>query len=249
MKGSLNHKRLRRLKMKIRIILIILIGIIGCGVYIGTYYHADAQAVGCLEGNEVVKVEQYHDEIWFMPRRGVADTAIIFYPGAKVDAAAYAPLMQNIVEEGIVCVIDQMPFHMAVFGVNRAEDTMQRADAIQHWYIAGHSLGGAMAAKFVSSHQTEMEGLILLAAYSTEDLSNTSLRVLSIYGDQDGVLNLKKYDQYRTNLPESLEQIVLKGGNHAQFGMYGKQWKDGEAKMTGEKQRTETAKHIVNFLK
>ena len=36
---------------------------------------------------------------------------------------------------------------------------------IRHWYIAGHSIGGAMASQFASSHPDQAGGLILLGAH------------------------------------------------------------------------------------
>lgn len=39
------------------------------------------------------------------------------------------------------------------------------------WYVGGHSLGGAMAASYAAKHTDELDGLVLLAAYSTADLT------------------------------------------------------------------------------
>ncbi len=38
----------------------------------------------------------------------------------------------------------------------------------------------------------ELDGLVLLAAYSTADLTDSGLRVYSTYGSEDGVLNREK---------------------------------------------------------
>ena len=94
-----------------------------------------------------------------------------------------------------------------------------------------------MAASYAAKHPDLFQGLILLAAYSTEDLRDSGLSVLSVYGSEDGVLNRKKYDVYRENLPENTLEVVLDGGNHAGFGSYGEQDGDGKAKITQEIQR------------
>ena len=51
-----------------------------------------------------------------------------------------------------------------------------KAAGIEAWYMGGHSLGGSMAASYLEQHSSEYDGLILLASYSTADLSQTDLR-------------------------------------------------------------------------
>ena len=55
-----------------------------------------------------------------------------------------------------------------------------------------HSLGGSMAASYVAEHVSSFEGLVLLGSYSTADLSESDLSVLSICGSEDRVLNREK---------------------------------------------------------
>ena len=88
----------------------------------------------------------------------------------------------------------------------------------------------------VSSILPTVDGVILLASYSTAALQNSGLEVVSIYGSNDGVLNLEKYDKYRENLPEDFKEEVIEGGNHAYFGKYGFQEGDGEATIANENQ-------------
>ncbi len=49
-----------------------------------------------------------------------------------------------------------------------------------------------MAASYLGKHTDEYDGLILLAAYSTADLSDSDLKVLSLYSSNDGVLSMEK---------------------------------------------------------
>ena len=74
---------------------------------------------------------------------------MVFYPGARVEASTYAPLMQETAASGIDCFLMKMPANLAIFGINRAD--VVRSDiagySYDHWYIAGHSLGGMMACK------------------------------------------------------------------------------------------------------
>ena len=93
-----------------------------------------------------------------------------------------------------------------------------------------------------------LEGLILLAAYSTADLTETGLEVLSLYGTEDGVLNRQKYESSRVNLPEGFREVIIEGGNHAQFGSYGPQEGDGTAAITQTAQIRQTADAIAAWM-
>ena len=101
-----------------------------------------------------------------------------------------------------------------------------------------------MATSFAAEHQEDLDGVVLLAAYPTDELE---IPVLSIYGSEDGVLNKEKYND-SIGLSQNLTEIVIKGGNHAQFGNYGDQSGDGEAQISKEDQWDETARQIEEFI-
>ena len=106
-----------------------------------------------------------------------------------------------------------------------------------------------MAASYVSKHTEDFEGLVLLASYSTEDLSDSGLKVFSVYGSEDGVLNREKYEEYRSNLPEDTVEYVIEGGNHAGFGSYGEQEGDGQARISQGEQIAITVEKIKSEIK
>ncbi|SHJ09242.1 alpha/beta hydrolase [Parasporobacterium paucivorans] len=218
-------------------------------IYTGTYYHA-AQEVGAFTvSDEFIEVEERDGNLVFYPAGENPETALVFYPGGKVEYTAYAPLMRYIAQEGYTCILVQMPFNLAVFDINAAESVMEEFPEIEDWYLGGHSLGGAMAASFVADQSGEIDGLFLLAAYSTVDLSGIDLDVLSIYGSEDGVLDMEKYGEYLSNLPkDASEEVVLDGGNHAQFGLYGEQKGDKTAEISAEIQQRKTAAVIVEWI-
>ena len=105
-----------------------------------------------------------------------------------------------------------------------------------------------MAASYLGEHADEYEGLILLGSYSTTDLSDSDLEVLSVYGSEDGVMNREKYGENVTNLPSDFCEIVIDGGCHAYFGMYGEQKGDGVPTVTDEEQILLTADAITAFV-
>ena len=85
-----------------------------------------------------------------------------------------------------------------------------------------------MAASYAAEHTETFDGLILLGSYSTEDLRHSGLRIYSLYGSEDGVLNMENYEEYRIHLPEDTQELIIDGGCHAYFGDYGPQDGDGE---------------------
>ena len=231
-----------------------------CGFYINDYYHAGEEAaLAAGEAAADYTSQQDGDTLVFLPEgtdgtmldgSGPDDAGLIFYPGGKVEYTAYAPLMEAFAERGVLCILVEMPGNQAVLDVNAADGYQEEFPEIEHWYVGGHSLGGSMAASYAAKHAGDLDGLLLLAAYSTADLNGTGLDVLSVYGSEDGVLNMSKYDEYRQNLPEdTTTEMVIEGGNHAGFGDYGAQEGDGEAAVNGEKQREETAEAFMEILR
>lgn len=223
--------------------MIILAALSGGCAYLSDYYQANDHAIEAMAVHEDgIQVEQDVSVTWFLPNQPTA--GLIFYPGGKVEDTAYAPLMRAIAEKGILCGLVKMPGNLAVFSPNAANGLQQAHPEITDWYIGGHSLGGAMAASYAAKHSDDYAGLILLAAYSTKDLTSTSLRVLSIYGSEDGVLNRDSNEKDLKNLPE----VVIDGGCHAQYDSYGAQKGDGTPTISDEEQIQQTATCISRFI-
>ena len=72
--------------------------------------------------------------------------------------------------------------------------------------------------------------------------------MLSIDGSEDGVLDLEKYEQYRSNLPAGASEVVIDGGCHAGFGRYGAQDGDGTPVISSDEQISRTAEEIVRII-
>lgn len=82
-----------------------------------------------------------------------------------------------------------------------------------------------------------------------EIITGTDLQVCSLYGDRDGVLNMEKYNGYRSNLPDTTLERILEGGNHAGFGSYGPQEGDGISALEPGVQLQWTADSIGAFIR
>ena len=229
------------------IVVVLLVIIAACAIYLNDYYRADTQAIAALApADGVTKQMLPNDTMVYAPEN--AQAGMIFYPGGKVEHTAYGPLMEACAAEGILCVLVEMPFRLAVLDMDAAEGIQEQFPEIETWYIGGHSLGGSMAASYLSGHADEYAGLILLGSYSTADLSGGALEVLSVYGSEDTVLNREKYDENKANLPEDFAELVIEGGCHAYFGMYGAQDGDGVPTITNEEQIAIAVDAITGFI-
>ncbi|MBQ4243967.1 MAG: alpha/beta hydrolase [Clostridia bacterium] len=214
-------------------------------IYTADYYRADTSAEKALASGGGVTVEKA-DYGFFFDGPG-DDCALIFYPGGKVEETAYAPLLNRLAQNGVDAFLVKMPFRLAFFGMNKAQEIIDSYD-YSRFYIGGHSLGGVACASFAAKNPDLVDGVILLAAYPAEKLADSTGAVL-VYGSEDGVLNMEKYEKSKSLLPASFREYVIEGGNHAFFGSYGNQDGDGEAKITPAQQTEKTVEIIVNSMK
>ncbi len=241
MKDNKQKRKHSLLKIILAIVLVIVaVTGVSFGIYISDYYRPDDTAMEILENPGDVSILQDDQGNYTVLPQKAGDTGILFYPGGKVDERAYLPLLKKYAENGITCILVKMPFHLAVFNMNGADGIQKQYPRITKWYLAGHSLGGAMAAVYIARHVSEYQGLILLGAYSTKDLSDTDLTVVWIDGDQDGVINQKQVLKNQDHYPENTYVFMIAGGNHAQFGSYGVQKGDGQASISAKEQWQET---------
>lgn len=229
----------------IAIVLVLSVAAAGVNTWVEGQYPYGEAAAAALITDAAVTVEQTDTAIAFIPDEPVS--GFIFYPGGLVPAQAYTPLMQALAKEGVLCVVPVMPFRLAVLDMNAADGIAEQYPHITRWAIGGHSLGGAMAASYAAGHEEDFDALVLLAAYSTAKLPE-GLSVASIYGNADGVMNRAKYAEYRSNLPENTVELVIPGGNHAQFGDYGSQKGDGLAAIPPQEQLRQTVQIILPLL-
>ena len=245
----LHNKRKRKLFITVAsIVLALVILAVACAIYLGDYYRAEEGAIAAFAPTENISVSTLDNgNVVFEPQG--ATTGFIFYPGGKVEHNAYQPLMAELARGGILCVLVEMPFRLAVFDIDAADGIKEQYPDIENWYVGGHSLGGSMAASYLADHTDEYDGLVLLGAYSTKDLSSTGLKVLSVYGSEDKVMNREKYEESRVNLPSELSEVVIEGGCHAYFGSYGAQDGDGIPAISNQDQIRITAEAIIELTK
>lgn len=190
------------------------------------------------------------DRGWYVfEPEGDVRAGLIFYPGGLVDAAAYAPLMEQLRAHGVRAVIVPMPLDLAVFGIDRADEVIAAYPDVDTWIIGGHSLGGAMAAEYLKDGPGAVDGVFFLASYPAEstDLSGMPVVALSVYGTEDGV-DEAVFEASLERLPEGASLVEIEGGNHAQFGDYGPQDGDGVATIGRDQQQRQTVGAIVGLV-
>ena len=243
-----NEKR-GGLRIRLRLILCIMVVIIvvlltAMLIYLERYYHADASAYDYLKSSRNVTVTETKDGYLFDGPG--EDTCVVFYPGGKVEEESYAPLLYELAERGEDTFLLKLPFRLAVFDMDAAEDVMSQY-SYDHWLLSGHSLGGVAASSYTAKHAEDVDGLVLLASYPTKQIPD-EVRMLSIYGSEDQVLNQESYQESKELWPVDAQEIVIEGGNHAQYGNYGAQKGDGQASISADEQQAEVVRDILEMF-
>ncbi len=283
--GNKRSKKKIFLPLSLLLVLILLAFAVSFKIYTSNYYATDSSIVTDIKWQVRDRVVSYNDAdaTVFLPTNQKDKAVIVFYPGGKVEFSAYGGLMYTLAAKGYICVIPRMPENLAFLKIEAVDEIRKNyADDITtvgdiDWYLAGHSLGGVAAARYlaeqaaagnVSSGDGEsagaaengkggsegspevggFKGLILCASYPADDLSELGISLLSIRGSNDGVLNLNKYEKNKKFWPSHAEEKVIDGGIHSFFGCYGIQKGDGEPDITNVQQLETTAEMIDEWI-
>lgn len=218
-------------------------------------YRARPEAWAALSSDSHVSVTRGNG-CWALQPQRAEPLGLLFFAGALVQPAAYAPLLRSISEEGYYVLLVELP-HRGMFGgadgpqvLDRARAAMSRAAGVTRWVVAGHSKGGAVAARFVQVGDPALAGLILVGTSHPRDfsLADIQLPVTRVFGSRDTVADVEKLEANRHNLPPSTQMIRIDGGNHSQFGYYGFQPGDWPATISREQQQIATRRAILQAL-
>ena len=233
----------------IGILTVIVIGVLGVLVWSRTgTYPAGTIAMSALESTDRVTVTQ---DRWivFEPDQET-DTGLIFYPGGLVEPTAYAPILHQIAEEGVLVVITPMPLNLAIINTGAANAVIDAYPQITTWIIAGHSLGGASAAIFTANNPDSLDAIALWDSYPPDsaDLSDNNLSAISIFGTTNNFPNTDNFNAKKHLLPSDTEFTPIEGANHAQFGDYGPQKGDVAASISLAEQHEQVAEIMLDFI-
>ncbi|MBZ2164751.1 alpha/beta hydrolase [Methanobacterium spitsbergense] len=232
------------------IIFVLLIGsLTAFSIYVSDYYPSDSTALAALSSSGSYTVSDTTNSITFTPNSNKSKTGIIFYPGAKVQPESYSVLASKLAQNGYTTIIVKMPFNLAFFGANKANEIIDQHNDVTTWVIGGHSLGGVFASDYAVNHQDKIKGVIYLAAYPNINASNASFKALSIRGSQDGLTTSGDISKNLNKYPINTTFITIEGGNHYNFGDYGIQAGDNNSTISRQEQQNMTINHILIFLK
>ncbi len=234
--------------LALALVIVLLVASIGFVVWANDALQPMEEAIAALQSDAKVNVSNENGWYVFTPVGEAPTTGFIFYPGGKVDARAYAPQLHAIAEQGYLAVTMPMPLNLAIFGINEANDVIKAFPDIQHWAIGGHSLGGSMAARYVQSNPTVVEGLVFWASYPDIDLSMLPIEAVSVYGTLDGLAKVDTVKNAAKFLPADAIFVPIEGGDHGQFGWYGAQPGDNPATISRDEQEAQTVSATVNLL-
>jgi pimeloyl-ACP methyl ester carboxylesterase len=202
-----------------------------------------------LVSGQTVRVVSDSRSLAFLPATA-SGSGLIFYPGASVPPEAYAYLGRALAEKGHTTVIARFPLNFAIFSPGRAAGIIAAHSDVATWFLGGHSLGGAMAASWIRGHREAVRGLIFLASWPGwgDDLHDWNRPVLSISATFDGLATPAKLAASRNLLPATARFVELSGGNHANFGEYGRQNGDGVSTIEGTRQRAAVVEEVLAFI-
>ena len=205
-------------------------------------FEATDIALDAMEGSATVSVTQTWSRILMEPIGSDPPAAgLVFYPGARVDARAYAHVLTPIVEAGYRVVIVKPPLGIAFFSTSYATNWVNDDTELSRWAVGGHSLGGVVASSSEDNYG-EIVGLVLYASYPSSDISDRpGLAVASIYGTNDGLAEPERIRASASDLPPTAVLVPIEGAVHSDFGDYGLQPGDGQPGIT----RAEAQSQII----
>jgi dienelactone hydrolase len=188
----------------------------------------------------------------FRPAGAEPTTGLIVYPGASCDVRGYAPVLRRVAERGYLVVGVPMPLNMAIFAPDRADAVRAAFPAVQRWVVAGHSMGGAMAARYAHRHPDDLAGLILWDSYPPESdtLVDSPFPVWHIHRATADGRAPEKFEGMRKLFPVTSTWVPVPGGNHMQFGSFigGGYQEEWTAKITALEQQDIAVTGTLNAL-
>jgi pimeloyl-ACP methyl ester carboxylesterase len=216
-------------------------------------FSAVEPAIAAMQSDARVTVTESWSDVTLAPAEGGDGTAVLFQPGAKVEARAYAAVLRPLAEAGHTVVIVKQPLGIAFFSLGALSSAQSAHPEISRWIVGGHSLGGTVAAIEADDNDSasggDVVGLLLYASYPASDMSTTlTADVLSISGSDDGLATPADIDASKADLPASAQFVVIDGAVHSYFGDYGPQPGDGTPTISQQDARQQISFQSVGFV-
>ena len=204
---------------------------------------------GTFESNSEIEVFENADKISFNPNGKVDGAEVIFFQGGMTDPKAYAPLCRSIAANGFRCHLIKMAWRLPQFDYQKIYTLFDLNT--KRYVIGGHSQGAKMAAQFVYENPSLMKGLFLIGTSTPKDidLSNLTIPTIKLYAENDGLASVEEVMQFKDKLPQNSKLVLIKGGNHSQFGFLGQLFLDNAPEISLQAQQSQTLEELILFLK
>jgi len=246
------RRRLRRIRITGWTALsALLTTIVGFLAWAHTVYPADRAATIEVYRSGWVTVDDRSQAIIVTPDTDqtlLAETVLVFYPGARVDPYAYLPPLAHIAHDsGLRVVIARVPLNLALADTRDIEELAALAGPHTSVATGGHSLGGVKAC--FEAENPRVSHLVLFASYCANDLSGREgIQVLTVLGSLDGLTDPVTVTEAAVLLPDESSTLTISGANHASFGAYGPQAGDGPSRMSDQAMNSQLSDAVTDFL-
>jgi hypothetical protein len=203
---------------------------------------------GIFIDSQHVTVEESEDEIVFRSETLETKSEIIFFQGGMTDPKAYAPLCRNFAESGYTCHLIKMDWRLPQYDYHKVYKLLNLENG--NWVIGGHSQGAKMAVQMAYENAKLFKGLFLLGTSHPRDINLSSLSIpcIKLFAEHDGLASVEEVMSNQSKLPKNAISIMIKGGNHSQFGYLGQLLMDGKATISTQEQQKLTFGHLLDFV-
>ena len=246
MKTTMKKRKIFR-NIILTMMVLIMLGVAGMLIWTSNTYEPTSEVFDLVKEQDYIREDDFYV---FQPKEESKGKGIVIYPGALVEPLSYGYIANELSKEGYLVAIPEVNLNLSITENSKAEEFISKNKEIKEWYVCGHSMGGVSAAYYAEDNQDIVDGVIFLGSYPSKgtDLSDNDQRVISIYGERDGLTSLEDIEESKANLPKDAVFIEIPGGNHAQFGLYGEQKGDNTAEISPREQQDKIIESILEFI-
>ena len=200
--------------------------------------------------NEKIEIEKIKldielntDEIIFSLKNESMKKGVIFVSDYGVSPKAYSEIAIELAKKGNKVFL--------ISNTNNLRNIINKNSDISKWIIGGHGYGGKIISKFCSLKK--VKAIFFLASYPDDniDLSKSNLKVTSIYGSKDNILNKEVFNKKKKYLPEDTNYVEIDNGNYYNFGSYKIKNKNTDVDInviSKKEQQIQTQVQLINLL-
>jgi pimeloyl-ACP methyl ester carboxylesterase len=211
-----------------------------------------------LRSDGCITVADDDESLRFSPCRA-RPMGLVFFPGSLVDPKAYAPFLRSVAEAGHPAVLVKLPLRGYATEAAYTEGAYRARKVLESgiWMIGGHSKGGFYAAQYAGDYAGRnpgaggASGLILIGTTHPRDLdlSGLAIPVTKILATRDRIAPPERARRNAARLPPGKAWVLIRGGNHSQFGHCGFLFGDWFATISRDQQQSELVAAVVKALR